>query len=79
VPPALPGTFTLELTGTGFDSPLYVVTDCADVGGTCLGAVGSASSGLSISRVDHRPRVSALETLIAIDRRCPRCSTGYSA
>jgi len=36
--PAADGTFDIELTGSGFDSNLYVVTDCADIATTCLGA-----------------------------------------
>ena len=36
--PEATGAYTVSLTGASFDSALYVVSDCADIGGTCLGA-----------------------------------------
>ena len=32
------GAYTIALTGTEFDTNLYVVSDCGDIGTTCLGA-----------------------------------------
>ena len=36
--PAVDGDYVIQLTGTGFDSNLYVFSDCDDFGGSCLGA-----------------------------------------
>ena len=43
--PTTSGGYVFTLTGSGFDSALYVVTDCAAVGASCLGAVDNACSG----------------------------------
>ncbi len=37
--PTVTGSYTISLTNAdGFDSNLYVVTDCSDIGASCLGA-----------------------------------------
>ena len=36
--PDTDATYNISLTGTSFDSNLYVVTDCNDIANTCLGA-----------------------------------------
>jgi hypothetical protein len=34
--PATGGVYTFALAATGFDGALYIVTDCADIGNTCV-------------------------------------------
>jgi hypothetical protein len=47
--PTTSATYRLTLSGTNFDSALYVTTDCANVDGTCVGAVDNACSGCAES------------------------------
>ena len=50
--PATSGSFQVTLTPDNFDSVVYVVTDCADVTNTCLGAAeetGVAAEQLTLS------------------------------
>lgn len=43
--PATTGDYQFQVSGTDFDSVIYMVTDCSDVGGTCLQADDAATSG----------------------------------
>jgi hypothetical protein len=42
--PTTSGSYVLSVETTGFDAALYVATDCAMVGATCLGASDSCAS-----------------------------------
>jgi hypothetical protein len=43
--PTVSATYNFNLTGTGFDSALYVVTDCSSINTSCVGAVDLTCSG----------------------------------
>ena len=47
--PTVNGEYQIDLKGSGFDSNLYVVTDCANVGTSCVGGDEDAGGNLTES------------------------------